>query len=200
MSTTRRPSARAHCKPASARLSVSFVADGAVIGRERELAALDEFLNDSRLRFACLALEGAPGMGKATLWEEAARRARDRGFVVRRSRPAPAETRLAFTGLTDLLAALPGETFAELPEPQRRALDVALLRTNSAGRPPQRRTIATALLSVVRGLAAAGMKNCEIATKLFMGRRIVEANLARAYAKLGIRSRAELGARLTRVK
>lgn len=46
----------------------------------------------------------------------------------------------------------------------------------------------------VAALAASGMTNKDIAAKLFMSRRTVEANLARAYRKLGIRSRAELGA------
>src|SRR5207253_3824245 len=54
----------------------------------------------------------------------------------------------------------------------------------------------TAGEQAVAELAAAGLKNREIAAKLFMSPRTVEANLARVYRKLGIRSRAELGARL----
>jgi DNA-binding NarL/FixJ family response regulator len=46
----------------------------------------------------------------------------------------------------------------------------------------------------VAQLAAIGLRNAEIAARLFMSRRTVEANLARAYTKLGIQSRAELGA------
>ncbi|MDP9343951.1 MAG: LuxR family transcriptional regulator [Actinomycetota bacterium] len=45
-------------------------------------------------------------------------------------------------------------------------------------------------------LAATGLTNREIGSRLFMTRRTVEDNLARAYRKLGIRSRAELGARM----
>jgi DNA-binding CsgD family transcriptional regulator len=45
-------------------------------------------------------------------------------------------------------------------------------------------------------LAAAGLTNREVAAQLFMSPKTVEANLARAYVKLGIHSRAELGARL----
>jgi DNA-binding CsgD family transcriptional regulator len=48
----------------------------------------------------------------------------------------------------------------------------------------------------VAELAASGRTNREIAAQLFMSRKTVEANLARVYRKLGIRSRAELGARL----
>ncbi|HEY2575927.1 MAG TPA: LuxR C-terminal-related transcriptional regulator [Streptosporangiaceae bacterium] len=45
-------------------------------------------------------------------------------------------------------------------------------------------------------LASAGLRNHEIAAKLFVSPKTVEANLSRVYAKLGIRSRAELAGRL----
>jgi DNA-binding CsgD family transcriptional regulator len=48
-------------------------------------------------------------------------------------------------------------------------------------------------LSVAR-LAGGGLTNREVASALFISPKTVEANLSRAYAKLGIRSRAELGA------
>jgi len=48
----------------------------------------------------------------------------------------------------------------------------------------------------VARLAAAGMTNREIAKAAFMSPKTVEAHLARVYRKLGIRSRAELGARM----
>jgi DNA-binding NarL/FixJ family response regulator len=47
---------------------------------------------------------------------------------------------------------------------------------------------------LVAQLAAQGLTNREIAAQMFVSRRTVEANLSRAYRKLGIRSRAELGA------
>ena len=46
----------------------------------------------------------------------------------------------------------------------------------------------------VAGLAAQGLTNRRIAETLFVSAKTVEANLARIYLKLGIRSRAELGA------
>ncbi|HEY2915985.1 MAG TPA: LuxR family transcriptional regulator [Candidatus Limnocylindrales bacterium] len=46
----------------------------------------------------------------------------------------------------------------------------------------------------VAELAASGMTNRAVAAALFMSPKTVDANLGRAYAKLGIRSRAELGA------
>lgn len=45
-------------------------------------------------------------------------------------------------------------------------------------------------------LAAAGRTSREVARTLHMSRKTVEANLGRIYGKLGIRSRAELGARM----
>jgi DNA-binding NarL/FixJ family response regulator len=48
----------------------------------------------------------------------------------------------------------------------------------------------------VAELAASGLTNREVAARLFISPKTVEANVARVYRKLGIRSRAELGARL----
>jgi DNA-binding NarL/FixJ family response regulator len=45
----------------------------------------------------------------------------------------------------------------------------------------------------VAELAAAGLTNRRIAEAVFVSTKTVEANLARVYLKLGIRSRAELG-------
>jgi DNA-binding NarL/FixJ family response regulator len=45
----------------------------------------------------------------------------------------------------------------------------------------------------VAELAASGMKNRDVAAELFISPKTVEANLARIYRKLGIKSRAELG-------
>jgi DNA-binding NarL/FixJ family response regulator len=48
----------------------------------------------------------------------------------------------------------------------------------------------------VAELAASGMTNRDVAAKLFISSKTVEATLARVYRKLGIGSRAELGQRL----
>lgn len=52
----------------------------------------------------------------------------------------------------------------------------------------------------VAELAASGLKNRDAAARLFISQKTVEANLARAYRKLEIGSRAELGARLAPTK
>ena len=45
-------------------------------------------------------------------------------------------------------------------------------------------------------LAAEGLTNREVASKAFMSPKTVQANLTRVYRKLGIGSRAELGAQI----
>jgi DNA-binding CsgD family transcriptional regulator len=52
----------------------------------------------------------------------------------------------------------------------------------------------------VAELAASGMTNRGVAAALFLSPKTVEANLARIYRKLGIRSRAELGQRMSQAE
>jgi len=61
-----------------------------VVGRERELAALESFLADARGRTAVFALEGAPGIGKTTLWRAGIERARGAGTNVLAARATEA--------------------------------------------------------------------------------------------------------------
>ena len=120
-----------------------------VVGREPELRAVDAFLDGTA---RALAIVGEPGIGKTTVWREAVERARARGATVLVARPAESEARLSFGGVADLTSTVPPEAFDALPAPQRRGLDVALLRADSTG-PPARRVVATALLTLVRELA-----------------------------------------------
>ena len=100
-----------------------------VIGRDTELAAGDGFLDALAAGPAMLVLEGEPGIGKTTVWSELCGRARDRGHVVLSSQPVQSETELPFAGLLDLLGDYLDD-IAELPGPQRRALEIALARSD----------------------------------------------------------------------
>jgi DNA-binding NarL/FixJ family response regulator len=72
-------------------------------------------------------------------------------------------------------------------------------RSELARAAPRRRSSPelTATERRVAELAAAGLTNREVAQVAFMSPKTVEANLARVYRKLGIRSRAELGSRMS---
>jgi DNA-binding CsgD family transcriptional regulator len=130
-----------------------------LVGRESELGAIETFLRSARPR--ALAIVGEPGIGKTTLWQAAVERSRTQGSRVLIARPTESEARLAFAGLADLLADLPEEIFARLPEPQRVGLDAALLRAASA-RPPERRVVGAGFLTLLRALAGESDVVCAI--------------------------------------
>jgi DNA-binding CsgD family transcriptional regulator len=103
---------------------------------------------------AGLALEGAPGIGKTTVWRDAVRSASDRGYGVLATAPAERDTDLAFTGLGDLFDRLPTHVVATLPAPQRRALDVALFVEDAIAAPDDPQALPRATLRILRALSA----------------------------------------------
>ena len=124
-----------------------------VVGRESELAEVERFIDAADQGFAVLVLEGEAGIGKTTLWREARRLAEERGALVLRCRPSAAEAKFSFAGVADLLSVVDEEAFAALPEPQRAALEVALLRAAPPTRSPFSRAVSAAFLTLARGLA-----------------------------------------------
>jgi DNA-binding CsgD family transcriptional regulator len=130
-----------------------------LVGRESELGAVETFLSSERP--CVVAIVGEPGIGKTTLWQAAVEHARAKGARVLIARPTESEARLAFTGLADLLADVPDELFALLPEPQRVGLDAALLRAVSS-RPPERRVVGAGFLTLLRSLAGESEVVCAI--------------------------------------
>ena len=113
-----------------------------VIGRDDELAAIEEFLG-GRSPGSALLLEGEAGIGKTTLWEVGVESARERHSHVRQARPSGAETELSFAVLADLLEGA-GEVLVELPLPQRRALEIALLLEDASDVAPDQRAVSVA--------------------------------------------------------
>src|SRR4051812_2980372 len=126
-----------------------------LVGREAELAAVDERLAAGETSLAAVVIVGEPGIGKTTLWREAVDRARRCGTTVLLTRPGESEAKLAFAGLTDLLRDVGADALERLPAPQRAALEVALLRAE-ASRTPGRRLVGTALLSLLSDLSSEG--------------------------------------------
>jgi thymidylate kinase len=68
-------------------------------------------------------VEGAAGIGKTTVWLAALERALGAGFRVLSTRATSAESVLSYTSLAALLDELDDAAFAELPAPQRLAID-----------------------------------------------------------------------------
>jgi DNA-binding CsgD family transcriptional regulator len=125
-----------------------------IVGRERELSLAEEFLDSAGERFVVLLLEGEPGIGKTTVWREVVRRAQERSFLVLSCRPAATEAKLGLSAVADLLEPVPERAFGALLEPQRRALDVALLRADPGNAVADPRTVATAVRSLLTELAS----------------------------------------------
>jgi DNA-binding CsgD family transcriptional regulator len=125
-----------------------------VVGRERELSLAEKFLDSAGGHFAVLVLEGEPGIGKTTVWREVIQRAQERSFLVLTCRPAATETKLSLSAVADLLEPVPELAFDTLLEPQRRALEVALLRADPGNTVADRRTVATAVRSLLSELAS----------------------------------------------
>jgi DNA-binding CsgD family transcriptional regulator len=69
------------------------------------------------------------------------------------ARASEAEAQLSFAGLSDLLEAVDLAGLVGLPAPQRRALEVAVRRAESAGAPPDPLTISAGLLGALRALS-----------------------------------------------
>ncbi len=125
-----------------------------IIGRENELASLNGLLDVIESRSATLLLEGEIGIGKSSLWRAGVVEATDRSYRVLGSRPVEAEAKLPFAALGDLFADVPDEVIASLPEPQERALMVALLRSAAEGPHFHQRAVGLGTLGALRFLAA----------------------------------------------
>jgi predicted ATPase len=124
-----------------------------VYGRDRELQVVSSFLAGAQERPAALVLQGEPGMGKTTLWRNGVDDALARGFDVLATTPASGETQLSFAVLSDLVGGRVAEVRDDLPAPQRRALEAALLLDEPDKGGEQPRTVFAATLTLLRALA-----------------------------------------------
>jgi DNA-binding CsgD family transcriptional regulator len=119
-----------------------------VQSRPTETPMISRFLSSATSDPSALLIEGEAGIGKTTLWLETLERARENGVRVLSARAAAAESVLAYTALADLLDGVPAAAWADLPEPQRAAVDQVLMRADDSAATDQR-AVAAAFLSVV---------------------------------------------------
>jgi hypothetical protein len=121
---------------------------GDVIGRDSELALIDEMLATIRAGPAALVFTGDAGIGKTVLWDAGLGRARTAGCSILSCRCAEGEAALAFGALTDLVAPVFDDVAPWLAPPRRRALETALLLTDPRPAAPRRasRLVGTARL------------------------------------------------------
>jgi DNA-binding CsgD family transcriptional regulator len=124
-----------------------------VLGREAESWAVEEFLASVPAGPCAMLVDGEAGIGKTTVWLAGLERAPELGFRVLSTRAAPAESVLAFSSFAPLLDGLDESILAELPPPQRLAIDRVLLRVSADGPVTDQRAVAAAFLSVMERLA-----------------------------------------------
>jgi len=125
------------------------------IVRLAEWQRVREFAAGTRDSPAVLAVEGEAGAGKSTLWR-AGVEAADSGHRLLRSEPSEGEADLSFAGLSDLLTAVLPEVAADIPAPQREALEVALLLRPAGGEAPTAHAVGLAVLAALRACVSAG--------------------------------------------
>ncbi len=139
---------------------------------------------EGKLAQAMASIEAAPANGALPF--ETARLLLVRGQIERRANRKLA----ARDSLTEALAVF--ELLGSPPWAERARNEIARL-----GLRHRARSELTESERRIAELSAAGMTNRQVADAAFVSPKTVEANLARVYQKLGIRSRAELGARLS---
>lgn len=125
-----------------------------LLGRDSQTQALTAALQDTTRTPRTILIEGDPGIGKTALFAVVLAKARATGYRVLEARPVEAEMGLALAGLGDLLAPALADLLPSLPDPQRHALEVALLLRDGDSRPPDQRALGLAVLHGVQALAS----------------------------------------------
>jgi len=163
------------------------VADG-ILARTAEMEAIERFVGGIADALAALVLDGAPGIGKTTLWTAGVRYGERRGHHVLQARPTEAEAAFSLAALGDLLEESFVAVRGELPRQQERALAAALLLSDEAG-PVDPRTAATATVGVLRLLADERPVLLAVDDAQWLdaaSRRILEFAVRRASGALGV--------------
>src|SRR5689334_10941788 len=133
--------------------------DLGLVGRESEIGQVESALANAADHGTALVVSGAPGIGKTSLLELAARRAQDRGYRVLAITAVESEANLPYAGLQQLLQPVLASA-GSLADPQNGALLVAL--GMRSGPPPEKFLVALAALNLIADVGA-GEPICAIA-------------------------------------
>lgn len=124
-----------------------------IVGRAEEIGTLGAVLADRRPEPRAVLIEGEPGIGKTTLYQQLLATAREGDLTVLSCRPTRSEMDLSYVGLVELLGAVPDETLDALPAPQSRVIRMVLRQEEPEGR-FDRLSLGVATVAAVRALAA----------------------------------------------
>lgn len=127
------------------------------VGRIVESERIAGFLRAVESWPAALVLDGEAGIGKSTVWEAGLQRAREAGMQVLSARAWGAESVRAWATVAELLADVPPDIVADLPEVQRGAVTGLLMRDRldePADHAPvaNSQVLAAAMLSIIDAL------------------------------------------------
>jgi DNA-binding CsgD family transcriptional regulator len=123
-----------------------------LVGREHELALIEDRLMRAGDQGSAFVVRGEAGVGKSSLLEAARRNATDRGLATLMTAGFQSEAHVAFAGLHRLLRPVLGSV-ARLPAPQRTAIQAAFGLQEAAA--PDLFLIALASLDLLSEMAAA---------------------------------------------
>ena len=122
-----------------------------LFGREDDLGLVSGILAKGGSAVAL----GEPGVGKSSLLRVTSQVAQRQGRRVLSVTPTSFERGLPFAGLAELLSQVPAEMSHDLPDPQRRALDVALQRAEPEATEADSLAVPLAVRGLLMGLCAA---------------------------------------------
>ena len=125
--------------------------DVGLVGRETEIGRVESALANAADHGTALLVSGAPGIGKTSLLELAARRAQDRGYRVLAITGVDSEADLPYAGLQQMLQPTLASA-SRLPDPQKTALLTAL--GMRSGPPPEVFLVALAALTMIVDVGA----------------------------------------------
>ena len=125
-----------------------------VVGRDVELQAARAVFD--KVGPAAVVVRGDAGIGKTTVWEAVVSSLSVEGRPLLVARPVEAERHLTLAALSDLVQPVAEQVLSELPGPQRRAVEAALLVRDVPRSEVDPRTLGAALLRTVEIVGRSG--------------------------------------------